>query len=107
MGKVEATTDPTFQSDVLEAPGLTLVDFWAPWCGPCKVIAPIVEELATTYQGKVKFMKLDVDDGPNTATAYGVSGIPTLMLFKGGKACAQLVGAVPKAQMIAFLEAHL
>ncbi|MBN1571722.1 MAG: thioredoxin [Deltaproteobacteria bacterium] len=88
--------DDSFDSEVLKSDKLTLVDFWAPWCGPCKIIGPIIDELAAEYEGKVKFAKLNVDDNPSTASNYGVRGIPTMILFKDGEPKDQIVGAVPK-----------
>jgi thioredoxin 1 len=96
MGKPREVTDSTFEQEVLQSTQPVLVDFWAVWCGPCKAIAPIVEELAGEYEGKLKVMKLDVDDNPRTATTYGVQSIPTLLVFKDGKPAERIVGAVPK-----------
>ena len=94
-----AVTDSDFEEKVLKAEGPVLVDFWAEWCGPCKMIAPIVEELATEYDGQVGFAKLDVDANPNTAITYGVRGIPTLLIFQDGRPVDQVVGAVPKGTL--------
>ena len=98
-GSVKEISDADFQKEVLNANLPTLIDFWAPWCGPCRAIAPIVEELAKTYQGKVNFVKMNVDDNQNTPSQYGVRGIPTLILFKGGQILNQVVGAVPKPHL--------
>ena len=97
-------TDGTFEEEVVKSEVPVLVDFWADWCAPCKMIAPIVEDLAGEYDGKVKFAKLDVDANPQAATTYGVRGIPTLLIFKGGSPVDQVVGAVPKAVLKSRLE---
>jgi thioredoxin 1 len=92
-------TDDSFQKDVLEAEIPTAVDFWATWCGPCRMIGPLFEELSNEYVGKVKFAKVNVDENPKTPSNFGVRGIPTVIMFKGGKAVDQVVGAVPRAQL--------
>ncbi len=97
--KVKEISDNSFDQEVIKSDKLTLVDFWAPWCMPCKAIAPVIEELAATYDGKVKFTKLNVDDNPMTASSYGIRGIPTIILYKDGKVVEQVVGAVPKAEL--------
>lgn len=96
MGKALEVTDKTFEQEVLKATVPVLVDFWAGWCGPCKVIAPVVEELAGEFEGRMKVMKLDVDENPGVPTTYGVQSIPTLLIFKDGKPAERVVGAVPK-----------
>jgi thioredoxin 1 len=101
------TTDAQFEADVLSADGLVLVDYWAPWCGPCKMIAPILDDLAGEYEGKIKIVKVNVDDNPNSAAKYGVRGIPTLSLFKGGQVVATKVGALAKSQLTAFLDSNI
>jgi thioredoxin 1 len=97
MAKPFTVTDADFSNQVLEADKPVLVDFWADWCGPCKMIAPIVEELAEEYDGRVGFAKLDVDANPTIAMNYGIRSIPTLLVMKGGEVAEQIVGAVPKA----------
>ena len=100
MADVQQVTDASFETDVLKSDVPVLIDFWAPWCGPCKAIAPVVEELAKEYAGRLKVVKMNVDDNPQTPSRYGVRGIPNLILFKGGKVSDQIVGAVPKAQLV-------
>ncbi|CAN5376812.1 thioredoxin TrxA [soil metagenome] len=104
---VHAITDDSFQDDVLDSTIPVLVDFWAEWCGPCKMIAPILDELAPTYEGKIKFTKLNVDENQKTPPKYGVRGIPTLILFKEGNVEATKVGALSKAQLTAFLDGYV
>ena len=104
MSALADVTQTDFQQEVLGAGQPVLVDFWAPWCGPCKSIAPIVEELAGEYEGKLKVAKLNVDDHPATASRYGVRGIPNLIILKGGAVKDQIVGAVPKAKLVSTIE---
>ena len=100
-------SDKNFASEVLNSDLPVLVEFWATWCGPCRSISPIVEQLATEFSGKVKVTKLNVDESPATPSQYGVRGIPTLILFKGGKILDQIIGAVPKARLKALIEKAL
>lgn len=102
-----AVTDTSFDTDVLKAPGPVLVDFWAAWCGPCKAIAPALEELSTELAGQVTIAKVDIDDNPATPAKYGVRGIPTMLLFKNGQVVAQKVGAMPKSMLQAWLTSAL
>ncbi len=99
MPKPIAVTDESFDKDVLKSETPVLVDFWAEWCGPCKMIAPVVDELANEYAGKVKFVKMDVDSNPKTPRNYGIRGIPALLLFKNGSVAKQMVGALPKSSL--------
>jgi len=92
-------TDQTFEDEVIQADVPTLVDFWAPWCGPCRMVAPIVEELAGEYDGRVKFVKVNTDENPQVSTRYNVRSIPTLLLFKGGEPAGQIVGFRPKKDL--------
>jgi thioredoxin 1 len=107
MSQLIALTDDNFSTEVLEADVPVLVDFWATWCGPCRMIAPIVEELSEEYAGKAKVCKMDVDAAQKTAAEFGIRSIPTLLIFKGGKVADQLIGAVPKQQITEKLEASL
>ena len=100
-------SDTNFQTEVLTSDKPVLVDFWAVWCGPCKMIAPIVEEIAKEYDGKLKVTKMDVDSNPRTAMQYGIRSIPTLMIFKGGQVVEQIIGAVPKRHLVDKVTQHL
>ncbi|MPW75188.1 thioredoxin [Moraxella catarrhalis] len=101
------TTDASFDTDVVNSDGLVLVDFWAAWCGPCKAIAPVLEELAEDYQGRVKIVKVDVDANPQSAARFGIRSIPTLFVFKNGERVDTVVGGRPKSEFAALLDKHL
>ncbi|NHB97720.1 thioredoxin TrxA [Photorhabdus stackebrandtii] len=105
--KIIHLSDASFDTDVLKAAGPVLVDFWAAWCGPCKMIAPILDEIAPEYSGKLTIAKLNIDDNPATAPKFGIRGIPTLLLFKDGQVAATKVGALSKTQLKEFLDANL
>lgn len=107
MSKPLEVTDVTFEAEVLKANMPVLVDFWAAWCGPCKMIAPVVEELAKDYAGKLKVCKLNVDENNQTTALFGVMSIPTLILFKDGKPVERLIGYMPKAKLVEKLSPHL
>ena len=96
-----------FQAEVLQAPGPVLVDFWAPWCGPCRMVAPVVDKIAQTYAGRLKVVKLNTDDSPSIAGRYEVTGIPALILFKAGEPVDRIVGYVPEKQLAAMVEKYL
>ncbi|MHB1864352.1 MAG: thioredoxin [Gemmatimonadaceae bacterium] len=106
MSNTTAVTDATFEQEVEKHGGLTIVDFWAAWCGPCRMIAPVLDQLATEYAGKVRVAKLDVDTNIKTATRYNVRSIPLLLFFKDGKVVDQIVGAVPRANIESKLKQH-
>ena len=107
-GKMEnSVNDSNFKQEVLESDIPVLVDFWAEWCGPCKMIAPVVDELAGEYEGMVKVCKLNVDEAKDTASAYGIMSIPAIAIFKSGQEVERIVGAVPKASITAKLDAHI
>jgi len=107
MAKAIEVTDSTFEQEVLQSTQPVLVDFWAVWCGPCRAVAPVVEEIAGDYEGKLKVMKLDVDNNPRMAVAYGVQSIPTLLVFKSGKEAERIIGAVPKMVIVDKLQSVL
>jgi len=104
MANVLQVSDADFEAEVIRSNLPVLIDFWAPWCGPCKVIAPVVEELAGEYQGRLKVAKMNVDDNPLTPSRYGVRGIPNLIIIKGGVVKEQIVGAAPKAKLVQAID---
>ncbi|MDH5436083.1 MAG: thioredoxin TrxA [Gammaproteobacteria bacterium] len=106
-GEVVHVTDTSFDEEVLKSNAAVLVDYWADWCGPCKMIAPILEEIAQEYEGKIKVTKLNIDENPETPPKYGIRGIPTLMLFKDGNVEATKVGALSKSQLTAFIDSNI
>ncbi|TNG00323.1 MAG: thioredoxin TrxA [Gammaproteobacteria bacterium] len=105
--KIVYTTDASFESDVLKSEQPVLVDYWAEWCGPCKMIAPVLDEIADEYADKLKIAKLNIDENPDTPPKYGIRGIPTLILFKNGNVEATKVGAVSKSQLTAFIDSNI
>jgi thioredoxin 1 len=107
MSEVPAVTDANFKVEVLDSADLVLVDFWAPWCGPCRMVAPVVAEIAEMFIGKVKVVKLNTDENPNIASQYGIRSIPTLMIFKEGQKVDMVVGAVPKTTLATTIDKHL
>ena len=107
MGNAVAVTDDTFKTEVLDSPVPVLVDFWAVWCGPCRMVAPVVEQLAVEYQGKLKVVKLDVDANPDVSERYRVQSIPTLLLFKGGQDVERVIGALPKNLIVSKITKHI
>ena len=107
MSALPDVTQTNFEAEVLKSGQPVLVDFWAPWCGPCRMVAPVVDKIATTYQGRLKVVKLNTDDSPSIAGQYEVSGIPALILFKGGAPVDRIVGYVPEKQLAAMVEKHL
>ena len=107
MSNLIELTDKNFKEQVLESEKVVLVDFWAEWCGPCKIIAPTIEKISNDYEGKIKVGKLDVDSNPSTSSGFGIRSIPTLLLFKGGVPIDQIVGAVSENIITAKIEAHV
>ena len=107
MSSAAAVTDASFEQDVLKSDLPVLIDFWAPWCGPCRMVAPIVDEIATEFEGKIKVFKVNTDENPNVASQYGIRSIPTLMIFKGGQKVDTVVGAVPKTTLSSTISKYL
>jgi thioredoxin 1 len=104
MANVKEVSDATFRKEVLDSTVPVLVDFWAPWCGPCRMVSPLVEDLAGDFAGKVNFVKLNTDDNPATATSYGIRSIPTLIIFKAGQPVSQIIGFRPKTELKKHIE---
>ncbi len=107
MSAAAQVTDATFEQEVIESAVPVLVDFWAPWCGPCRMVAPVVDEIATQYEGQVKVVKVNTDENPQVASRYGIRSIPTLMIFKAGQRVDMVVGAVPKTTLATTIEKHI
>lgn len=107
MSAAAPVTDASFKEEVLDSEIPVLVDFWAPWCGPCRMVAPVVDEISEQYAGQIKVVKLNTDENPNIASQYGIRSIPTLMIFKGGQRVDMVVGAVPKTTLANTLEKYL
>ncbi len=107
MSNALQVTDASFKEEVLDSELPVLVDFWAPWCGPCRMVAPVVEEIAEQYKGQMKVVKVNTDDNPSVASKYGIRSIPTLMIFKGGQKVDMVVGAVPKSTLSTTIEKYI
>ncbi|WP_299407822.1 thioredoxin [Acaryochloris sp. IP29b_bin.148] len=107
MSSAAPVTDATFKEEVIDSNVPVLVDFWAPWCGPCRMVAPVVDEISEQYKGQVKVVKINTDENPNVASQYGIRSIPTLMVFKGGQRVDMVVGAVPKTTLASTLDKYL
>ena len=107
MSSVLSVTDNNFEQEVIKSELPVLVDFWAPWCGPCKAVSPVIDDLSKEFEGRLKVVKLNTDDNPKTAQAYSIKGIPSLFLFKGGQVVEQVVGAVPKSTLANAVNKHI
>ncbi|WP_373525163.1 thioredoxin [Nostoc sp.] len=107
MSTATQVTDSSFKQEVLDSEVPVLVDFWAPWCGPCRMVAPVVDEISEQFKGQIKVVKVNTDENPNVASQYGIRSIPTLMIFKGGQKVDMVVGAVPKTTLASTLEKYL
>jgi len=107
MSQVDAISDDSFETEVIESNIPVVVDFWAQWCGPCKALAPIIDDIAPKYAEKVRFVKLNVDDNPSTPPKFGVRGIPTLIIFKDGQPVATQVGLINKTDLVKFIDGHI
>ena len=107
MSSATQVTDSSFKQEVLDSEVPVLVDFWAPWCGPCRMVAPVVDEISSQYEGQIKVVKVNTDENPNVASQYGIRSIPTLMIFKGGQKVDMVVGAVPNTTLANTLEKYL
>jgi thioredoxin 1 len=107
MSSPAQVTDATFKEEVIDSDVPVLVDFWAPWCGPCRMVSPVVDEISEQYKGQIKVVKINTDENPNVASQYGIRSIPTLMVFKGGQRVDMVVGAVPKTTLATTLDKYL